>query len=138
MKDIYPVLMLLGATGIYSILAIVALIVIIRKLIEAVKKKKWTAIVLSVLLCGFLSYSVFTRVGSVRLLCACYGHPVIAYTFPGEKLHIMNSEQSFLYGSEGAEVNTGKRDFELMPIMPDIKIYRIGPLFISKLWIFNG
>ena len=138
MKDIYPVLMLLGATGIYSILAIVALIVVIKKLIEAVKKKKWTVIVLSVLLCSFLSYSVFIREGSVRLLCACYGHPVIAYTFPREKLRIMNHERFFLYDRESIKVNTGKRDFELMPIMPNIEVYRIGPVFISKLQIFNG
>ncbi|MBR2545739.1 MAG: hypothetical protein IKE93_06175 [Erysipelotrichaceae bacterium] len=135
---VHATLVLLGAAGVQNIIAVILLVLLIKGLVKNVKTKKYFRSVLAVLVCLFLSYSLFTRSGSIRLLCASYGYPAVAYSFPEEKIEIRSEMKYGLFRRETVRVLTGKRDAEDMPIMPTVCIYCIGPLYYARLEIFHG
>ncbi len=130
----YGLLYYFGVLGAQNIIALILIVLILKLIISSVKKRIYIILPIYMAICLFLSGSLLNKELNIRLLCACYGHPVIAYTFDADIIDIRSAEVIGPIYMETAYVKTGHYDLHGSRIMPLIEIYRIGPVYYSKIW----
>jgi len=130
---VYKVLYVLGVYGFHNVVALLLLVLCIRSISKSIKRKTYVRLILPILLTGFLSYSLFTMEGSLRLLYLQLGYPRVAYTFPNECIKPFKQISPITYIGH---VETEERDIHNQGITPLITILKIGPFRFSKLKVF--
>lgn len=129
----YAFLGYLSIIGFQNLLAMITLCFCVVSLIKQIRKVKLYILILISVLVIFLSYSLFTLEGNLRLLVAQYGYPRIAYTFDRECISELKKTVGF--GHYMVDVKTHYRNVENNPIMPKIEVYKFGILYYSKVFM---
>lgn len=130
---IYGLLHMFAVFGVQNVVAIIVLLVCLKSIIVNIYHKEYLKLILPGVVTVFLMYSLFTMSGNIRLLCAQYGHPGVAYSFSGK---VIESEEVTTGKIRHFNVtcDTGKTDKDGKKILPEVDVFKLGPLYYSLIW----
>ena len=131
-KVLYGILRIFAVFGVQNVIAIILLLWCIKEIIVRIVKKDYMSLIIPGILTVFLCYSLFTLSGNVRLMTAQYGYPGVGYTFSGKL--IQKEETGNKWMKYKVTLDTGKTDYEGKTIMPQIDVFKFGPLYYSIIW----
>ena len=130
---IYGLLHMFAVFGVQNIVAIILLLVCLKSIIVHLIHKEYINLILPGIVTLYLLYSLFTLGGNLRLLCAQYGHPGVAYTFSGKVIEKEDVTTGKIKHYQ-VKCDTGKTDKDGKKIMPDVDVFKLGPLYYSIIW----
>ncbi|MBQ3384592.1 MAG: hypothetical protein IJG59_05200 [Erysipelotrichaceae bacterium] len=130
---IYGLLHMFAVFGVQNIVAVILLLVCLKSIIVNIYHKEYMKLILPGVVTVYLLYSLFTLSGNLRLLCLQYGHPGVAYTFSGK---VIESEEVTTGKIRHFNVtcDTGKTDRDGKKILPEVDVFKLGPLYYSLIW----
>jgi hypothetical protein len=131
-RVLYGILRIFAVFGVQNVIAIILLLWCLKSIITNIIRKEYTSLIVPGILTVFLCYSLFTLQGNVRLMTAQYGYPGIGYTFSGKI--IQKEETGKKWMKYKVTCDTGKTDYEGKAIMPQIDVFKFGPLYYSIIW----
>ena len=131
-KVFFDIMHMFAVFGLQNIVAIILLLVCLKNIIVALWKKEYMSLIVPGIRTLYLCYSLFTLGGNIRLITMQYGHPLTAYTFPGKIIEKQETDGKFM--KYKVKCDTGKTEYDGKRIMPQIDVFKFGPLYYSVIW----